>query len=77
MQEYCYGDDKKKEKYHITGRYLRSLFQGNLSMILDQKEAGSLCGLLNFLFMKEELTFAEVKWILGFVEVKENRKEEA
>lgn len=46
-------------------------------MLLERKEAGSLCGLLKFLFMKEELTFAEMKWILGFVEVKEKRKEAA
>lgn len=78
VQKYCYESDEKKEKRYITSRYLCSLFQqGNLCLTLERKEAGSLCGLLKFLFMKEELTFAEVKWILGFVEVKENRKEVA
>ena len=46
-------------------------------MVLERKEAGSLCGLLKLLFMEEELTFTEVKGILGIVEVKENRKEAA
>lgn len=77
VQEYGYESDEKKEKRYITKRYLCSLFQGNSGMLLERKEAGSLCGLLKFLFMKEELTFAEMKWILGFVEVKENRKEAA
>lgn len=77
-QEYCYDSDKKKEKRYITGRYLCSLFRKeNLNMVLEREEAGSLCGLLKLLFMEEELTFAEVKWMLGFVEVKENRKEAA
>lgn len=78
VQKYCYESDEKKEKRYITSRYLCSLFQQeNLCLILERKEAGSLCELLKFLFMKEELTFAEVKWILGFVEVEENRKEVA
>lgn len=78
VQEYCYESDKKKEKCYITSRYLCSLFQQeNLCMILERKEAGSLCGLLKLLFMKEEITFSELKGILGLVEVKENRKEAA
>ena len=77
VQEYGYESDEKKEKRYITKRYLCSLFRGNSGMLLERKEAGSLCGLLKFLFMKEELTFAEMKWILGFVEVKEKRKEAA
>ena len=74
---YCYESDKKKEKCYITKRYLCSLFQGNFNMLLERKEAGSLCDLLKLLFMEGELTFAEVKRMLGFVEVKENRKEAA
>lgn len=78
VQKHCYESDEKKEKRYITSRYLCSLFQKrNVNMILEREEAGSLCELLKFLFMKEELTFAEVKWILGFVEVKEKRKEAA
>ncbi len=46
-------------------------------MLLERKEAGSLCDLLKLLFVEGELTFAEVKRMLGFVEVKENRKEAA
>lgn len=46
-------------------------------MLLERKEVGSLCNLLSFLFLKKELTFAEMKRILGCVEVKEERKEAA
>lgn len=77
VKAYYFEDDKKKERRYITSRYLFSLFQRNLCMVLERKEAGSLCGLLKLLFMEEELTFTEVKGILGIVEVKENRKEAA
>lgn len=77
VQGYCYESQEKKERHYITKKYLCSLFQRGSSMVLERKEAGSLCDLLKFLFLKEELTFAEVKWILSFVEVKENREEAA
>ena len=77
VQGYCYESEEKKERHYITKKYLCSLFQRGSSMVLERKEVGSLCDLLKFLFLKEELTFAEVKWILGFVEVKENREEAA
>ena len=46
-------------------------------MLLEREEAGSLCKLLRFLFLKEELTFEEMKRMLDCVEVEDERKEAA
>ena len=77
VERYCREREEKKEKCYITRRYLCSLFQKNPCMLLERKEAGSLCKLLRFLFLKEELTFEEMKRMLDCVEVEEERKEAA
>ena len=46
-------------------------------MLLEREEAGSLCKLLRVLFLKEELTFEEMKRMLDCVEVEDERKEAA
>ena len=73
--ECSYDSEKEKEKCFITKRYLCNLFQKEPVMVLERPEAERLYSLLQHLFMKDELTFAELKWILSFVEVKEKRKE--
>jgi len=77
VERYCREREEKKEKRYITKRYLCSLFQRNPCMLLEREEAGSLCKLLRFLFLKEELTFEEMKRMLDCVEVEEERKEAA
>ena len=77
VERYCREREEKKEKCYITKRYLCCLFERTPCMLLERKEVGSLCNLLSFLFLKKELTFAEMKRILGCVEVKEERKEAA
>lgn len=73
--ERSYDSEKEKEKCFITKRYLCNLFQKEPVMVLERPEAESLYSMLQHLFRKDELTFAELKWILSFVEVKEKRKE--
>ena len=51
-------------------RYLCSLFERKHGMLIVQKEAESLCQLATVLFVKAELDFSELKWILNQVEFK-------
>lgn len=51
-------------------RYLCSLFERKQGMLIVQKEAESLCQLATVLFVKAELDFSELKWILNQVEFK-------
>lgn len=39
-------------------------------MLLGQKEAEALCELATVLFVKAELDFSELKWILNQIEFK-------
>ncbi len=44
---------------------------------MEKKEIENLCKLAQFLFLEEELTFFEMKEILGLIELKEEKLDEA
>lgn len=70
VQRYYTSKKSRKERRYIVKRYLCSLFQRNLEMLIVQKEAEALCELATVLFVKAELDFSELKWILNQVEFK-------
>lgn len=67
----------QKERNYIIKRYLCSLFQNKTQVILEKKEIENLCKLAQFLFSEEELTFFEMREILGLIELKEEKLDEA
>ena len=70
VQRYYTGRRSRKERRFIVKRYLCSLFERKQGMLIVQKEAESLCQLATVLFVKAELDFSELKWILNQVEFK-------
>jgi hypothetical protein len=74
VQKYYTGKKSRKERRYIVKRYLCSLFQRKPGMLIAQKEAEALCELATVLFVKAELDFSELKWILNQVKF---RKEAA
>ncbi len=70
VQRYYTGRKPRKERRFIVKRYLCSLFERKQGMLIVQKEAESLCQLATVLFVKAELDFSELKWILNQVEFK-------
>jgi hypothetical protein len=70
VQRYYTGKKSRKERRYIVKRYLCSLFQRNPGMLIVQKEAEALCELATVLFVKAELDFSELKWILNQIEFK-------
>ena len=77
VQKYKYDWDTQKERNYIIKRYLCSLFQNKTQVILEKKEIENLCKLAQFLFSEEELTFFEMREILGLIELKEEKLDEA
>ena len=67
----------QKERNYIIKRYLCSLFRNKTQIILEKKEIENLCKLVQFLFSEEELTFFEMREILGRIELKEEKLDEA
>lgn len=70
VQRYYTGRRSRKERRFIVKRYLCSLFERKQGMLIVQKEAEALCQLATVLFVKAELDFSELKWILNQVEFK-------
>ena len=70
VQRYYTGSKSRKEIRYIVKRYLCSLFQRKSGMLIVQKEAEALCELATVLFVKAELDYSELKWILNQVEFK-------
>ena len=70
VQRYYTGRRSRKERLFIVKRYLCSLFERKQGMLIVQKEAEALCELATVLFVKAELDFSELKWILNQIEFK-------
>lgn len=71
VQKYCIDKEAGKQRKYITKRYLCSLFQKNPRMLLGQKEVEDLCELAMALFTEEELSFSEMREMMGHVEIRE------
>lgn len=71
VQKYYIDKETGKQRKYITKRYLCSLFQENPRMLLGQKEVEDLCELAMVLFTEGELSFSEMREMMGHVEIRE------
>lgn len=71
VQKYYIDKEDGKQRKYITKRYLCSLFQKNPRMLLGQREVKDLCELAMALFTEEELSFSEMREMMGHVEIRE------